>query len=70
MLWVPDHLLGAPVLTSAADLASAEAVVRGYKLGLLTTSDYNNICQCETLDDIKLYLVGWPCLRIGRCALV
>ena len=38
-------------------LPCAEAVCRGYKLGLLTTADYNNICQCETLDDIKLYLV-------------
>jgi hypothetical protein len=35
-----------------------EAVVRGYKLGLLTTADYNNLCQCETLEDIKLYLTG------------
>lgn len=33
-------------------------MARGYKLGLLTTADYNNISQCETLDDIKLYLVG------------
>lgn len=33
-------------------------MVRGYKLGLLTTADYNNLCQCETLEDIKLYLVG------------
>ena len=41
-----------------APLPVAEAVVRGYKLGLLTTSDYNNLCQCETLEDIKLYLVG------------
>lgn len=31
--------------------------MRGYKLGLLTTADYNNLCQCETLEDIKLYLV-------------
>lgn len=35
-----------------------EANVRGYKLGLLTTADYNNLTQCETLDDIKLYLTG------------
>ncbi|KAI3431669.1 hypothetical protein D9Q98_004716 [Chlorella vulgaris] len=35
-----------------------EAVVRGYKLGLLSTADYNNLCQCETLEDIKLYLTG------------
>ena len=35
----------------------AEAVVRGHKSGLLSTSDYNNLCQCETLDDVKLHLV-------------
>lgn len=37
----------------------AEAVVRGHKAGLLTTSDYNNLCQCETLDDVKLHLVSF-----------
>lgn len=36
----------------------AEAVVRGFKLGLLSSADYNNLSQCETLDDIKLYLVS------------
>jgi len=36
----------------------AEALVRGHKLGLLTTADYNNLAQCDTLDDIKLYLTG------------
>lgn len=39
-------------------MPNAEGVVRGYKQGLLTTADYNNLCQCETLEDIKLYLVG------------
>ena len=34
-----------------------EAIVRGHKAGLLTVPDYNNLCQCETLDDIKLHLV-------------
>lgn len=33
-----------------------EAIVRGYRSGLLTATDYNNLCQCETLDDIKLHL--------------
>ncbi|KAL5095952.1 hypothetical protein RYX36_000279 [Vicia faba] len=33
-----------------------EAIVRGHRSGLLTTSDYNNLCQCETLDDIKMHL--------------
>lgn len=35
----------------------AESIVRGHKSGLLTVPDYNNLCQCETLDDIKLNLV-------------
>ena len=38
-------------------LIPTEAIVRGHKLGLLTTADYNNLSQCDTLDDIKLYLV-------------
>lgn len=42
-------------------LCVAEAVVRGFKLGLLTSADYNNLSQCESLDDIKLYLVGPYC---------
>eukprot|EP00850_Spirogloea_muscicola_P001039 SM000004S14909 [mRNA] locus=s4:114091:116747:- [translate_table: standard] len=35
-----------------------EAVLRGHRAGLLTAADYNNLCQCETLDDIKLHLTG------------
>ncbi|MEW5309720.1 MAG: hypothetical protein WDW38_001583 [Sanguina aurantia] len=33
-----------------------EGVVRGHRSGLLTASDYNNLVQCETLEDIKLNL--------------
>ncbi|CAK9186132.1 unnamed protein product [Ilex paraguariensis] len=33
-----------------------EAIVRGYRSGMLTAADYNNLCQCETLEDIKLHL--------------
>lgn len=33
-----------------------EAIVRGYRSGLLTAADYNNLCQCESLDDIKMHL--------------
>lgn len=40
-----------------------EGIVRGHRSGLLTTADYNNLCQCENLEDIKLNLVG-----IGRRA--
>lgn len=38
-------------------LPAAEAIVRGHKSGLLTVPDYNNLTQCEALDDIKLNLV-------------
>lgn len=33
-----------------------EALVRGWRSGILTTDDYYNLCQCETLDDLKLHL--------------
>ncbi|MFS7972237.1 putative ATPase, V0 complex, c/d subunit, V-type ATP synthase subunit C [Helianthus anomalus] len=33
-----------------------EAIVRDQRSGLLTAADYNNIYQCETLDDIKMHL--------------
>ncbi|KAF5841910.1 vacuolar H+ ATPase V0 sector, subunit D [Dunaliella salina] len=35
-----------------------EALVRGHKAGLLSVADYNNLSQCETLDDIKLNLTA------------
>lgn len=35
-----------------------EAVVRGHKAGLLNVADYNNMTQCENLDDIKLNLTS------------
>jgi hypothetical protein len=44
-------------LTAPCPLALAEAIVRGHKSGLLTVPDYNNLTQCEALDDIKLNLV-------------
>nr|GMD58119.1 V-type proton ATPase subunit D2 [Ipomoea batatas] len=33
-----------------------EAIARGHRAGLLTAADYNNLCQCETLDDVKMHL--------------
>eukprot|EP00904_Undaria_pinnatifida_P009211 jgi/Undpi1/541/HiC_scaffold_10.g04005.m1 len=33
-----------------------EGLVRGYRSGFLTDSDYNNLCQCESLEDVKLNL--------------
>jgi hypothetical protein len=32
------------------------AIFRGHRAGLLTAVDYNNMCQCATLDDIKMHL--------------
>jgi len=50
-----------------------EAIVRGHRSGLLTASDYNNLCQCETLDDIKMHLSATeygPYLQNGQCSLL
>jgi len=36
----------------------SEAIIRGYRSGILTASDYSNLVQCEVLDDMKLHLSG------------
>ncbi|XP_033961297.1 V-type proton ATPase subunit d 1-like isoform X2 [Pseudochaenichthys georgianus] len=33
-----------------------EGLVRGMKAGILTDTDYHNLAQCDTLDDMKLHL--------------
>jgi len=33
-----------------------EALVRGFRSGLLGRTDYDNLIQCDTLEDMKLYL--------------
>jgi V-type H+-transporting ATPase subunit d len=33
-----------------------EGIVRGYRNVLLTSNNYNNLAQCETVDDLKLQL--------------
>jgi V-type H+-transporting ATPase subunit d len=33
-----------------------EALIRGFKSGLLTSTDYANLVQCETLEDLKLHI--------------
>jgi len=33
-----------------------EALIRGFKSGLLTTADYANLVQCETLEGCPLLL--------------
>lgn len=35
-----------------------EALVHGYRAGLLVKADYESLTQCETLEDMKLHLSG------------
>eukprot|EP00730_Choanoeca_flexa_P014965 TRINITY_DN6738_c0_g1_i2.p1 TRINITY_DN6738_c0_g1~~TRINITY_DN6738_c0_g1_i2.p1 ORF type:complete len:350 (+),score=100.34 TRINITY_DN6738_c0_g1_i2:107-1156(+) len=39
-----------------ADDGYFEGLVRGFRAGLLKRADYINLCQCETLEDLKLHL--------------
>jgi len=41
-------------------VSCAEAVVRGHKAALLSAADYASLQQCESLDDVKLFLVRSP----------
>ena len=58
-----SFLINPPVQSFEFSIFAADAVVRGHRSGLLTTADYNNLCQCETLDDIKLNLVRAQLIR-------
>ena len=62
-------LFDLPVQAGEFPIFAADAVVRGHRSGLLTTADYNNLCQCETLDDIKLNLVRAQLIRLQKPAL-
>lgn len=35
-----------------------EGILRGYRGGILTSSDYANLCQCESIDDMKMHLAS------------
>jgi len=54
------HLFGTltpgNMFTFNANDGYAEALVRGFRSGILTTSDYANLIQCDQLEDIKLHL--------------
>jgi V-type H+-transporting ATPase subunit d len=52
-------------LASSAELAGfnakagfLEAAVRGHRAGLLTAADYGALAQCESLEDVRLFLSG------------
>eukprot|EP01059_Diplonema_ambulator_P009801 TRINITY_DN1977_c0_g3_i1.p1 TRINITY_DN1977_c0_g3~~TRINITY_DN1977_c0_g3_i1.p1 ORF type:complete len:393 (+),score=181.47 TRINITY_DN1977_c0_g3_i1:52-1230(+) len=38
-----------------------ESMVQGYRSALLRHEDYNALCQCETLQDVKMYLQTNTC---------
>jgi V-type H+-transporting ATPase subunit d len=46
------------MLTFNIDDGYPEAIVRGYRSGILTPADYANLTQCETLEDMKLHLAS------------
>jgi len=35
-----------------------EGLLRGYRSGILTSTDYANLCQCESIDDMKMHLAS------------
>jgi V-type H+-transporting ATPase subunit d len=42
-----------------------EGLIRGFKSGLLTGTDYSNLVQCETLEGLKLlFFKVYPNLRL------
>jgi hypothetical protein len=43
-------------LTFNAEDGFLEAVVRGFRGKILDQNDYANLCQCDTLEDMKLHL--------------
>ncbi|CAB1325872.1 unnamed protein product [Coregonus sp. 'balchen'] len=45
-----------PELSFNVDHGYLEGLVRGLKAGILTRSDYHNLAQCDTLEDMKLHL--------------
>ncbi|ELR18922.1 Vacuolar proton pump d subunit, putative [Acanthamoeba castellanii str. Neff] len=46
------------IMTFNIDDGFPEAIVRGYRSGILTPADYANLTQCESLEDMKLHLAS------------
>jgi len=53
--WGPSH--GSPLTFNIND-GFLEAICRGYRGGLLTQTDYSNLCQCDALEDVKIHLAS------------
>jgi V-type H+-transporting ATPase subunit d len=43
------------IMTFNIDDGFPEAIVRGYRSGILTPADYANLTQCETLEGTKCF---------------
>ncbi|KAI9218415.1 ATP synthase subunit [Blastocladiella britannica] len=54
--WINFYVLKETMLTFNADDGYLEGIVRGFRAGLLTSSQYMNLTQCESLDDLKMQL--------------
>lgn len=46
------------LMTFNVDDGYLEAVLRGMRSGILTSNDYVNLQQCDTVDDMRLHLAG------------
>ncbi|KAG9333740.1 hypothetical protein JZ751_010291, partial [Albula glossodonta] len=50
------RMSGFTELSFNVDSGYLEGLVRGFKAGILKQADYQNLAQCETLEDLKLHL--------------
>ena len=48
----------ARMIFANVDTGYLEGILRGYRAGILSSADYANLCQCETLDDLKMHLAS------------
>jgi V-type H+-transporting ATPase subunit d len=46
------------MLTHNIDCGNLEAIIHGYKNGFLKPEEYNTLCQCDSLGDVKSQLQG------------
>ncbi|KAL1524096.1 hypothetical protein AB1Y20_019006 [Prymnesium parvum] len=46
------------MLFSNIDDGYLEGLLRGYRSGILTATDYANLCQCESIEDMKMHLAS------------
>jgi len=51
-----DEYMWGAEYTFNIDHGYFEALARGWRSGILTPEDYYNLCQCESLEDLKLHL--------------